>query len=511
MSRVQHRSAGRAATAEPAAREPGFRWPGAELLRRYGALLVDAMALLLMVLLGPEGQTFGLAALLAGIILISWLGGILAGLASVLLGVLAANYFVLTPYTLALSSPEDYVRLYSFAVVGLLVSWMNSSEASTLRLEQRRREAERRRVWLETVLTLQPTPLFLIDPLTARVTFRNDAAASLLRGVPDPGAEHWLDLVAEEDRPEASHVWNGALAARDALGLECRLRRPDGSRIWSVVNAAPAETPSGELVAYIVNVTDISEQKETEQSLRLLAEQRASLVATVSHVLRAPLTSALVNLDVLADGTYGALTPRQREAVERAIRPGLELSRTVDALLELSRLQSGRVTVEPQRLRVEPFLRELIDELAVRASARGVVLELAPSPGLPPLVTDPRLLAWIVTELLENAVKYTRPATRVRAGAFLADDRVAFRVEDEGLGIPPGELPQIFDPFFRGKRAQREQIRGSGLGLQIAREAAQLLGGELRAGNRPQGGAIFELHLPLSPPCRRSDTGATPS
>ena len=301
-----------------------------------------------------------------------------------------------------------------------------------------------------------------------------------------------VPLSIEADRP----VENAPTDRRRA-GYQSVLRRADGSTLPVSVTRSPILT-EGCAVGSVLAFWDISRQKEEQDALRRLSEQRANLVSTVSHALRAPITAMLVNLELLDEGTLGEIRGEQKICVERALRGTVELGKTVDDRLTLSRLQDGRVTAAMREEAAESILREVLAQMQPRALSRDVILELRLEGAIPPIETDRRQLICVLVELVENAVKYSPPGGRVLLSAGACEGAVRVAVADEGPGIPPDEVEHIFQPFFRGSAATRGQVRGTGLGLQIVEQTAALLRTEVRVRPREPRGSEFELSIPVA-------------
>jgi signal transduction histidine kinase len=173
----------------------------------------------------------------------------------------------------------------------------------------------------------------------------------------------------------------------------------------------------------------------------------------------------------------------------------VQLADIVEDLLTISRLQRGHVQPCLEPVEVGSLLREVAEDWRARAQAAEIRLELDVEPSLPAVETDSKQLKHVILELLENAFKYGEKQVMVRCN--VAGDGLRISVEDDGPGLRPEERDHLFEPFFRGVDAYREQLPGTGLGLSIAKREADLMGASLSATNGPTGGAAFSLLLPL--------------
>jgi signal transduction histidine kinase len=240
------------------------------------------------------------------------------------------------------------------------------------------------------------------------------------------------------------------------------------------------------------------EAQAKQEWLNHLSEQRATMVSTVSHALRAPLAAMMVNIEMLEDGILGQLNAEQLEYLQRATRSMEQLSETVDDLLAISRLKDGRVSLSAAPVDPAQLLSDVRAKMLPRARSSGVGLELELDPDLGTITTDRRKLDEIATELAENGLKYTPRGGQVRLLARNAPGGIRMEIADDGPGIPETEREQVFEPFYRSQAALREQIPGSGLGLSIVKETAALLQINVQVERGAKGGAVFALQIPRS-------------
>jgi two-component system sensor histidine kinase MprB len=208
------------------------------------------------------------------------------------------------------------------------------------------------------------------------------------------------------------------------------------------------------------------------------------LVADASHELRTPVTSLRTNVEVLLEG--GALSDEDRERLlADVVEQSEELSALVGDLIELAR--GDQPMQSPDDVRLDGIVEEALDR--ARRNAPGITFDAE----LEPVVVDgvPERLLRAVNNLLDNAARHTHPGTSVEVRV----DRTGVRVRDHGDGVDPADLPHVFDRFYRGVNSRGRQ--GSGLGLAIVRQVAEQHGGSVTAINAPDGGAVFEIRLPV--------------
>jgi two-component system sensor histidine kinase KdpD len=240
---------------------------------------------------------------------------------------------------------------------------------------------------------------------------------------------------------------------------------------------------------------DLSVLEANEAQLRVETEQlRNSLLSSVSHDLRTPLaTIAGVSSSLLEAGTEQDAAVR-RELLQTLVEESGRLARLVDNLLDMSRLQSGAVVLNRQWHVLEEIVGSAITRLRRELQHHELHVDLPAD--LPLLFLDGVLLEQVFVNLLENAVRYTPPGTRIEVTARRQGHRVEIRVADNGPGLPPGSESRVFEKFYRGATATADGRRGVGLGLAICQGIVQAHDGRITARNRLGGGAEFQVSLP---------------
>jgi two-component system phosphate regulon sensor histidine kinase PhoR len=173
------------------------------------------------------------------------------------------------------------------------------------------------------------------------------------------------------------------------------------------------------------------------------------------------------------------------------------MERLVRDLLRLARLDAGQETPEPAPCDLRAVVQGVAGDLVDAASGRGVRIEVDVEPDLGPLVTDPARLHDVLRNLVENAINYSPDDAVVRVRAAREDGAAVIQVLDHGPGIPEQDLVRVFERFYRVDKSRSRRPGGTGIGLAIARHLTELLGGTIQAANRPEGGAVFTVRLPL--------------
>jgi signal transduction histidine kinase len=247
---------------------------------------------------------------------------------------------------------------------------------------------------------------------------------------------------------------------------------------------------------------------------------KSEFLANVSHELRTPLNAIVGFVELLKDGVYGDLSPRQVAPVDRIAVSATHLRQLVDQVLDIAKIAAGRLEVHPETINLRTFVLNIASDLESLFGERGLVFSIAIPATLARVRTDPTHLRQILVNLIGNAVKFTgEGAVSVRArqvggrarGAPAEDTLlaarapdptghwVALQVVDTGQGIPPQDHERIFDEFEQVNGGPRgdSMERGTGLGLPISRRLARLLGGDITLESAPGKGSTFTVWLPV--------------
>ncbi len=251
---------------------------------------------------------------------------------------------------------------------------------------------------------------------------------------------------------------------------------------------------------------DMTASRQSEEELRRAKEAaetanraKSLFLANMSHELRTPLNAILGFSELMARDT--GLTPEQQYNLATINRSGEHLLNLINDVLDMAKIETGRVAVNVRPFDVHRLLDELTDLFRLRATEKGLTLLLTRDPSVPQLIeTDDKKLRQILLNLLSNAVKFTEQGG-VGLRVTFADGLLWCEVQDTGPGIPPQDLETIFEPFVQTTFGLKSKD-GTGLGLAISRQFAQLLGGTLTAFStgEPGQGALFMLHLPVGVP-----------
>jgi PAS domain S-box-containing protein len=279
--------------------------------------------------------------------------------------------------------------------------------------------------------------------------------------------------------------------------------RADGTLLYLEVHGTRAEL-DGKPALLGLGI-DVTERVRAEEERARAVAARDRFYAMASHELRTPISTVMLYNDLLLSGVYDELSESQRDAVERSQKSAKHLLELINDLLDLSKLEAGKVEPRLEDVEVAELLEGLFADLAPRALEQGCTLSLTVESRPLSVTGDARRIQQILLNLLSNALKFGRgKPVEVRAGHASvegpegsdSEGGVVVEVTDHGPGIEPGELPRIFEDFVQ----LGDEGVGTGLGLPIARRLAELLGGRLEVSSVPGEGCTFRLFLPAMVP-----------
>ena len=316
-----------------------------------------------------------------------------------------------------------------------------------------------------------------------RVILANEAARRMVQPDGLAAGQHYAEAVRH---PDVGALVGRALNGQAPGGTEFSPPRDPNRTI--VARAAPVTTEGAPGAVLVLH--DITDLRHADQ-------MRRDFVANVSHELRTPLTAIQGYVEALQDD----VPPEAEEAarfLEIIARQANRMERLVRDLLRLARLEGGQEPVEPLTTDVEALFGDLVTELegALEAKDQRVVTDVEPAAAS--LLVDTAKLHDALRNLVENAVAYAPPSTAISMAARRGDREFVISVADEGPGIPEADLSRIFERFYRVDKARSRESGGTGLGLSIVKHLVEILGGDVKAANRPAGGAVFTITLPAA-------------
>ncbi|MBV9124816.1 MAG: response regulator [Planctomycetes bacterium] len=305
---------------------------------------------------------------------------------------------------------------------------------------------------------------------------------------------HWA--VHPEDLSACLDRWQQALATGKPLEIENRLRAAHGAWRWFLVRGVPIRDPQGRILQWLGTCTDIDDQKPAQATLREADRRKDEFLAVLAHELRNPLAPITHALEVLRQvDNLNEDGAQARAVIERQTR---QMTQLISDLLDLSRISKGKIHLRPERVdlaRVAAGALESVHPL-VLARRHDLKVSLPSEPVF--LWVDPTRLEQVLTNLLNNAAKYTEPGGKIELLGRREGNEVVLSVRDNGLGIAREVLPHLFEPFMQAQGALPHAQGGLGIGLNLVRTLVELHGGQVDAHSAGPGqGSEFVVRLPV--------------
>jgi PAS domain S-box-containing protein len=360
------------------------------------------------------------------------------------------------------------------------------------------RELDKARAYAESLIKNAPDPVFVSD-LRGKILQANDAVFALLGFRPDEVIEQSLSrIISAEETREFIAALREVVERGVTRNVRLNPRTAGGEVIPTTLNASALRDPYGTVIGAIGILRDmrayervVRDLEESRRELRAADKAKDHFLAMVSHELRTPLTAMLGWARLLRIGSQDdARAARGLEVIERNTKV---LAQLIEDLLDVSRIVTGKLRIEPRQVDPVAVVGAAVEAVQGLADAKDVEVAAFLDPDAGPILADPGRLQQVVWNLLSNAIKFSPAHGRIEIKLGRAGPRARITVSDEGAGIKPELLPEIFDRFRQGERA----TGGLGLGLAIVRHIVELHGGVVRAQSAGEGqGATFTVELP---------------
>jgi len=354
----------------------------------------------------------------------------------------------------------------------------------TDRIEALVKEVSRQRDEIRSILASMAEGIVVLDA-SSRIVSINPAAERFFghasADVIGHSIEEFLDLSPQEITT--------SLVKKAAGGSDTIIKRLGGQAFS--INIEPVkgqEDQSGKVVCAIADITELDR----------LDQMKTEFVASVSHELRTPLTSVKGYLDIIANSEAGEINDEQREYIGIVRTNTDRLISLVNDLLDISRIEAGRIQLRPRMLVLQDVIKTAIVTMRNLINEREVAFksELPKEPIT--VMADSGSLIQVMTNLISNACKYSPKGASVMVRAYSADGKAQVDVTDTGIGISPEDQEKIFTKFYRVDNSMTRKVGGTGLGLSLAKSLVELNGGEIRVQSELGKGSTFSFTLPLA-------------
>lgn len=315
-------------------------------------------------------------------------------------------------------------------------------------------------------------------------------------------ADQHLELLSPYNSPIKSLLGAPLVSANKTYGWLVLLEKQNGEDYTEEDERMAITLAAAAAIAYEnAEFAELLQRNsdELDRARREQLEMKDQFFSHVSHELRSPLAALHQFTTILLDGIAGELNPEQREYLEIVLKNSLQLRDMIGDLLDVTRADSGKLTVELQSLALADLMRPILQSYRAQAAPKGVELCCICPTNLPKVKADPNRIGQVFANLLENAVKFTSQGTITVSAC---EDRQAgfirVNVKDTGCGIPGHSLRKIFDRLYQSPNQTTDSRKGLGLGLHICKQLVELHGGRIWAESRDGHGATFSFTLPAS-------------
>jgi two-component system, NarL family, sensor histidine kinase EvgS len=333
---------------------------------------------------------------------------------------------------------------------------------------------------------------------------RGIAAETLARN-----GDAFFENIVEADKPMFEKAISDAEKTLAPFDCEYRIRMPDGATKWVHCSATLNRDSDGSIV-WSGYWADITAQKDLQQALQAATDEanranraKSTFLATMSHEIRTPMNGVLGLLELL---DLTELDPEQRATLGVVFESGRSLLRIIDDILDFSKVEAGRLALNPIAASVQEVVTRTCQIHSGIASSRGLLLQQSIDPRVSAhMVFDPHRLGQILNNLVSNALKFTSEGSVTISVESISrtqhDETLRFVVADTGIGLPPERAAEMFEPFAQADIATAARFGGTGLGLAICKRLTQMMGGEIQLTSEEGKGTrvTFEVAFPLAP------------
>jgi PAS domain S-box-containing protein len=358
--------------------------------------------------------------------------------------------------------------------------------------EEKLRESEER---FRTIADSSPVMIWVTDA-AGRIEFVNRSYLDFFGITRERAARlEWSEIVHSDDR-EYLEAFSAALRHRQPLHARARVKRHDNQWRWIESRGNPRLGPAGEVTGYVGSSADITELIKSQEAMREADRRKDEFLATLAHELRNPLAPIRNGLQMLRLTNYSdTATEQTYDMMERQVN---QMVRLVDDLLEISRITRGQIELRKERVELAAVIQSAVEgsKPLIEDFQHQLAISLPPEPLN--VEADPVRLEQIISNLLNNAAKYTDPGGQIWLTAQRQSDRAALSVRDSGIGISPDMLPRIFEMFTQVEHSTGRTQGGLGIGLTLVRSLVEMHGGKVEARSEGPGkGSEFIVRLPL--------------
>lgn len=395
---------------------------------------------------------------------------------------------------------ELFQLLASYSVISLMLSLSERvherinreyiQQGSELELEKTQIASQAAELRKFKVAVAQSSEMMIITDAEGIVLWANEATTkvtgfSVSETLGKKAGVLWGKLM---DKSFYEEMWKVIKEEKRQFVGEIQNHRKNSEKFYSMITIYPLLDNNQQVEFFVATQRDITEEKEVDQ-------MKTDFVSLTSHQLRTPLSSMRWNLEMLSQGDLGKLSAKQKEVVDSVAQSNMRMIKLISTLLNISRIESGRLVVDPEKIKLRSYLREMKKECVANYRGQSIKLELGEKEI--EVKVDVALLRQVLTNLVSNASKYSQKDSQIIVRLDLDRESYSIHVIDNGYGIPISEQRKIFSKFFRASNVEKYETDGTGMGLYICTLIANLLGGEIGFVSQEGKGSDFWVKLPI--------------
>jgi two-component system, NtrC family, sensor histidine kinase KinB len=268
------------------------------------------------------------------------------------------------------------------------------------------------------------------------------------------------------------------------------LLKTDGKDVYVRPKVSEIPLPGGETLGNVLILQDVTQFRDLDR-------MKSEFMATVSHEFRTPLTSINMSVDILNQEIVGKLNKEQKDLIQSTKQDAERLTKLVRELLELSKLESGKFQIRHELISVNEIISDTVKPILLPFKEKSVELKMNLSEKLPKIMADHQQLGWVISNLVNNALRYSYKDGLVRISTELSGNNILVKVIDNGKGISKENVGKIFDKFVQVKESMETTPGSVGLGLAIAKEIVEAYGGNISVESEINSGSIFTFTIPV--------------
>ncbi len=340
----------------------------------------------------------------------------------------------------------------------------------------------------ETIVSTISDPIIVADS-SGRIVLMNQLAENIFEVTEEASVgEEFRNVVKNAELTKyVTRYLNGESTLNIPPYFELRFNEEDR---YFRIKLNSSKDSSGKVTGVVLILQDVTQFKE-------LDKMKSEFMARVSHEFRTPLTSINMTVDILKDEHIGRVNKKQHELLVAAKQDAERLTKLVRDLLELSRLESGKIQLKEDRIEIKSLIEFSVQPVLLQFNDKDVRLILNTDETIPVFIADFQQLSWVISNLVTNALRFTDNGGSVTVDTTMNEDDLIVAVRDTGCGIDPEEMEKVFDKFVQLHDTTNPSPGSVGLGLSIAKEIVELYGGRIWVDSRVGVGSVFTFSIPI--------------